>query len=485
MPGENPSDDALAQGPAPSGASPLDEDEIARLLNEARGSATGPAYAATGPSLESTEQTFDIKGPSLSATGPTGGETESGDILGADEIARLMQQARTTGPTVESSNEPLAGEDLDRIVHAFAHSNITLTPSRTGGSPSSGADKEKAGSAPASDEGDFNPEEALDQLGIDAIMAQALSAAEGCVFRHDGSRFAASDKVVIDSYDFSNPVFMTENEMRQIRIRHEQFIHHLGARLSMFLRMDFGMKMAKLYTSHYKKYIESIPNPTHISLFRLEQFTGVGIVDVNPRLAMTMVDRLLGGAGHSIREERYLTELETVLVEDVIRLILEQWCRQWEDMFELNATIIGAESNGRFLQTSPHDAIILVLAIECTLGDCTEMIQIGIPYYTIEPVIKKMQQEAKKYSAGSSGAKNSHWWMSYNSIRVPVAAEWPAFDCSVRDLLGLRPGDVLELPKQLLDNTQIRFKNSVHFLGRVGVQEGKVAVEITQKMKEL
>ena len=326
--------------------------------------------------------------------------------------------------------------------------------------------------------------EILSQSDIDALMTEAMTAPQEVVYSYDGHRMQTTEKVHIENYDFRNPVFLTENELRQVRIRHEQFIHYLAARLSLFLRMDFGLKMSQLYTVPYKRFTESIPNPTHIALFRIDQLSGVGILDVNPRLAMTIVDRLLGGKGHSVRDERYLTEIEMALVEDVIYLVLEEYCRQWEDTRELNASIIGRENNGRFLQTSPHDAVMLVLTMEASLGDCSEPMQIALPYYTIEPVIRKMQENAKRFNSTVSEKQEPRWMPVYNNINVPVRAEWKAFEATVRDVLSLRPGDLIMLPNNIMEETTVCLADTERFKCSLGLDGDHVAVKITQVLTE-
>lgn len=320
----------------------------------------------------------------------------------------------------------------------------------------------------------------LSQSDIDALMEEALTETDLAVFDYEGQRIPKNRRVHVETYDFRNPVFLTEIELRQVRIRHEQFIHYLAARLSMFLRMDFGLKMSQLYTTPYGKFTDAIPNPTYIALFRVEQLNGVGVIDLSPRLAMTMVDRLLGGKGHSVRGERYLTEIEIALVEDVLYIILEEWCRQWEDTRELNATLIGRENNGRFLQTSPHDAIVLVLTMEATLGDCSEPMQIGIPYYTIEPVIRKMQENAKRFNRLRVDRKDAQWMSAYDNIVVPIWAEWEAFEAPLQDVLSLRPGDVVELPSDILEQTIVKLDGTPRFRGEVGLEEEQVAIKITE-----
>ncbi len=322
----------------------------------------------------------------------------------------------------------------------------------------------------------------LSQGDIDALMAEAMAEPAAVVFSPDGERYDPDAKISIETYDFRNPVFLTEIELRQVRIRHEAFIHYLAARLSMFLRMDFSLKMSKLYTTPYAKFTEAIPNPTHISLFKIDQLTGVGVIDMSPRLALTIVNRMLGGKGHSIQDERYLTEIEMALMDDVMQIVLDEWCRQWGEIRELSSTLVGRENNGRFLQTAPTDAIMLVLDIEAALGDCSDLFQIAVPYYMIEPIIREMQALSKKYVRMSTTEKHPQWLPPYEEISVPIVAEWDAFEVSVKDLLSLRKGDIIELSPDIISQTALRLRNVRRYVGEVGIDGERVAVKITQKL---
>jgi flagellar motor switch protein FliM len=325
----------------------------------------------------------------------------------------------------------------------------------------------------------------LDQSEIDKLLAQTTeqAASKQVLITSDGRRGgegAAGPKV--ENYDFRNPVFLSEIELRRLRLLHEDFIRYLSARLALFLRMEFGLKMAKLTTLSYAKFTESLPNPTHLCLFKAEPLTGVGILDLSPRLALTLADRLLGGRGHSIKTERYLTEIEVALLEDVVILILEEWCGQWRNEQELRPLLIGNENNGHFLQTSPKDAVVLALTLEASFGDCSEQIQIGVPYYMIEPLVKKMQARRQKDSAVSVSEKHATWIGAYDHIQVPVRAEWDAFEISLREIASLRVGDLLELPATLLQQTQILLNGTPKFAGTIGLDGEHAAVQITRKL---
>jgi flagellar motor switch protein FliM len=326
----------------------------------------------------------------------------------------------------------------------------------------------------------------LDQSEIDKLLSQetAQQAPKHQLIRANGERTEAAAAIKVETYDFRNPVFLSEIELRRLRILHEDFIRYLSARLSLFLRMELGLKMAKLTTLTYGKFTEGLPSPTHLCLFKVEPLMGVGILDINPRLALTIADRLLGGRGHSVKAERYLTEIEVALLEDIIQIILEEWCGQWKTEQELHGLIIGHESNGRFLQTSPKDAIVLALTLEVNFGDCSEQIQIGLPYYTIEPLVKKMQARRHKDSTVTQVEKHPAWQKSYDGITVPVRAEWQAFELSLREIANLRVGDVLEMPAKLLQETAVLLNGTPKFNGTVGLDTDRVAVKLTRKIPQ-
>lgn len=327
-----------------------------------------------------------------------------------------------------------------------------------------------------------NPQvDTLDQAEIDRLIAQSIEPPEAKkTVLGAGAKHGTPPKV--EQYDFRNPVFLSEGELRRLRLLHEDFIRYLSARLSLFLRMEFGLKMSGLTTVTYSKFCESLPSPTHLSLFKVDPLVGVGILDINPRLALTIADRLLGGRGHSVKAERYLTEIEIALIEDVILTFLEEWCSQWKSDQEMHPSIIGHENNGRFLQTSPKDAIILALTLEASFGDCSEQIQIGVPYYTIEPMVKKMQAKRQKDSAVAPSVRRAEWQKSYDRITIPVCAEWQAVELPVREITSLRVGDVIELPASICADTRLLLSGTPKFIGTVGLDTDHVAIQITRKL---
>lgn len=332
------------------------------------------------------------------------------------------------------------------------------------------------------DEAEKPADDVLDQADIDRLLTptgEAGAAMGGVV---PAAAVATAPTPGVTRYDFRNPSFLAEAELRRLRQIHDEFARYLGARLSLYLRMEFGLKLARLATSTYSQFTDALPCPTHLSLFKVEPLVGVGILALEPRLALTIADRLLGGRGSAVKADRPLTEIEVALVEDVIGILLEEWCGQWKSEQEFRPVIIGHESTGRFLQTAPRDAFMLALELECTFGDCVEQMRIGVPYYMIEPLVKKLQLRRQKDAANAPAARRAEWQASYDRITVPVRAEWEAFELTLREVMQLRIGDVIEMQPSVCAETRLLLNGSPKFVGTVGLDTDRVAVQLTRKL---
>lgn len=319
----------------------------------------------------------------------------------------------------------------------------------------------------------------LDQGEVDQLLSPSVAAGE--------TPPAAPTPVVnapdgVVAYDFRNPAFLTEAELRRLRGMHEDFTRHLAARLALFLRMECGLKLKSLSTPTFARFTESLPLAAHLSLFKAEPLPGVCVADVDTCLALALVDRVLGGKGVGPKEGRALTEIETALLEDVVKIVLEEWCSLWKDDRELKPQIIGHESNGRFLQTSPRGTSMLLLTLECTFGETTALLRVALPCYTVEPLIKARQARRERANTPEESTAPAAWRPVYEHIELPLRAEWVLPSFTLREVAALRVGDVIELPLGILDQTRVLLNGVAKFGGTVGLEGDRVAVQINHKI---
>ena len=324
--------------------------------------------------------------------------------------------------------------------------------------------------------------EVLSQLDVERLLSEVAVEEAATPVQTTGDE--KKDRHV-QRYDFRHPAFLSPTELRKLRLRNEDFTRSLAARLSMYLRLEFAMQMSKLHTVSFQKFTEGLANPTHLTLFKVEPLRGICLLEIPPRLGLTIVERLLGGSAKSINAGRELSEIEVGLLDQAVNIILGEWCSLWSALLDLRPALLGHESNGRFLQTSPHDTVMLVLAMEARIGDCVEQMQIAIPYYTLEPLVMKLNPQlnsGENSKAGPAGVALA-WNDRLDDVKIQVTAEWPELEITARQLTQLKVGDLFPLAPQFVERVQIRLAKLPKFVGRLGTRGPCWAVELTQVLR--
>ena len=313
-------------------------------------------------------------------------------------------------------------------------------------------------------------------------LSEIESSSSHPIYLHDGTLVTDSTKAKSKKYDFTNPIVLSDSDLSKLRTKSEQFSYYLAGHLSMFLRIEFNLELEDLNADLYSNFTQSVKTPSCVTMFKMQELNGVCLLDVNSHLSATVVDRILGGRGSTNPEERGLTDIEKALVEDFNQIILQEWCKQWESIMSLTPTIIGSESTGKFLQTSPSDAMMLIISMEASFGDVSGPMRIAVPYYTLEPVLSRL------LAAATSGDKKTsrppRWHEVYDNIPVHVSAEWDAFELSLRDLTALEVGDVIEMDPDLISQTHLRIEKRTCFKGEIGLEGEQVAFQVNESLSD-
>lgn len=322
----------------------------------------------------------------------------------------------------------------------------------------------------------------LDQSEIDRLLAEGGGGKSPLtIFTHNGERSADPESLSVEAFDFRTPVFLAEAELRRLRMVHQDYISTLSVAFSDLLRTDVNLKMSKLTTMTFGGFQESMRTPSHIALFRVESLPGIGIFEIPPRMALSLANRMLGGKGQSTDSTRYLTEIEIALLEELIEIVLREWCLQWRDEKNLIASQLGYESNPRFLQICSNDTAMLILGIEGMAGDTVDEMQIGVPYMMIESIIKNMQAGRNRELEQHKTKPAASWRTPFDQIAVPVTVDWVVGQIPLGDAMRLRAGDVLELPRETPSRAQVRVATKPRFMASVGIENSRVVAQIHQE----
>ncbi|SHJ58691.1 flagellar motor switch protein FliM [Anaerobranca californiensis DSM 14826] len=322
--------------------------------------------------------------------------------------------------------------------------------------------------------------EVLSQSEIDALLS-ALSSGEIDVEEVKKEEIKAKIRV----YDFRRPNKFSKDQTRTLQMIHENFARLITSYLSSNLRSIVQVSVASVDQTTYEEFIRSVPNPTIINLFSINSGEGQALLEINPSIAYTIIDRLLGGPGKTIKDSRPLSEIEQRIIKLVTDKILTILNEAWLNVTNLKAKTAKIETNPQFLQIVSPNETVAVIVFKVILGESEGFMNICIPYISIETMIDKL---------------NAHFWFSQSTNNIPenqsnveaglkktylpIAVELGKTTITIKDLLELQVGDVITLDQLTTEPLIVKVQDKVKFLATVGLLRNKLAVQITETIAE-
>ncbi|WP_061244665.1 flagellar motor switch protein FliM [Leptospira interrogans] len=325
--------------------------------------------------------------------------------------------------------------------------------------------------------------EILSQDEIDALLS-AISSGE--VSESDYASVSEQKKVKI--YDFKRPDKFSKDQIRTLQMMHETFARLATTGLSAQLRALVSVHVASVDQLTYEEFIRSIPNPTTLAVINMDPLRGSAILEIDPSISFTIIDRLFGGKGEQAKISRELSEIEMSVMEGIIVRILGNMRESWSTGIDLRPRLGNIETNPQFVQVVPPNDMVVLITLETKIGEVEGMTNLCIPYITIEPIINKLSAQYW-YSSIRKGELDENRAViqeRLDQVAIPLIAEVGSVDVSINDFMNLSIGDVVKL-----ENTSTRSEMIVKvgerkkfkcLPGRVG---SRLAIQIGERVEDI
>jgi flagellar motor switch protein FliM len=298
----------------------------------------------------------------------------------------------------------------------------------------------------------------------------------------------AADTRKIKIYDFKRPDKFSKEQIRTVSIMHETFARLTTTSLSANLRSLVHVHVASVDQLTYEEFIRSIPTPTTLAIINMDPLKGNAILEIDPAVTFSIIDRLFGGTGEGTKAQHELTDIETSVMEGIIVRILGNMREAWSQVIDLRPRLGQIDTNPQFASIVPPTEMVVLVTLETKVGDVEGMMNFCIPYITIEPIIGKLSAQYW-YSSVRRGTTTENLNILKDklaNVDVNVVAEIGKIPIPVRDVLALRIGDMVRLYNvRVGDPFSLNIGNKKKFLCRPGVIGKKMAVQIIKKIAEL
>ncbi len=317
----------------------------------------------------------------------------------------------------------------------------------------------------------------LSQEEIDALLA-SISAPAVETESLGGALSPRSKPVQV--YDFKHPERINKEQLRTLRTIHDNFARLLGTYLSTTLRSLVDVDFASIDQVTFNEYALSLAIPNALYTINLRHLDGKAIIEVSPQLILHMVDRLLGGLGESDNTAREITVIEQNVVEPIVQNFIHLLNEAWMQVYEVGAELESFESDPQFVQITRSTEALAIIFFDIRIRGITYMLNIGLPYYVLEPILAKLSAQAvlaqtnRKPDATRSELIRDRLRASYLPVKVVLANT----TIKVRDFIELQSDDLIQLEKKTNAPLLIYTGGKPKFVGSPGKLGRKRAIKI-------
>lgn len=271
---------------------------------------------------------------------------------------------------------------------------------------------------------------------------------------------------------------ITKEQLRSLHFVHERFAKGLSTALSSYLRVGTDVSLLTIEQLAYAEFLAGLPDPTAFYAISMKPHDTLAALELTPSIAFALVDRMLGGTGSGSEPDRPLTEIEQNIVDSVVKLLLEQLNPTWRGIVNAQLDIHSRETRPQMLKVTGRNEIVAVLEFSIKIGDSRGTLKFCVPAAPIEAASEKLAQAGQKTTRRALTAEETAH-LSANLGRVPLSVSAHlSTTFSARELLALRPGDVVSLGRTAAQPVAVSIGEQPVYAGQLVVHQGNLAVRI-------
>jgi flagellar motor switch protein FliM len=242
--------------------------------------------------------------------------------------------------------------------------------------------------------------------------------------------------------------------------------------------MEFSIVSVEQFS--YSEFLMSLPDPTAYYAVAMPPLDSVGALELNPTIAFTIVDRMLGGSGKGAPPSRALTEIEQNVIDSVVKLILDNLTETWRTVFDLQFRIHGRETRPQMLQVAGPNEVMILVVFDLKVGDIRGMLNLCIPASVIEATGSAFLQGWRRTHREPTSVERQ--WLEDNLGRLPlVVTTTLETRLRAREFVSLARGDVLSLGIPCHAPVDVRVADTPKFKGYLTAADRHVSLLIESR----
>lgn len=326
--------------------------------------------------------------------------------------------------------------------------------------------------------------EILSQEEIDALL-DALKTGE----LDAGSGIEDEERNKVKAYDFRRPIKLSKEYINTLYMVFENFTKLASSQLSSLVNTSVLMTVEMIEQISYEEFMNSIPNPTLLGVYRSRPLNGTQIMEINPLFATQVLERVCGGPAsgvkHLAKKEKF-TDIELGILEDLVLNLLRPFQTAWSDIVAIETELEMLETNPQMVQSiTPNEPVVLI-SFTVEMFSVKSLINLCIPYTSFEQITDKLSIRSwfEVDKASDSAQFKAQITERLMTAGVTLTVELGSTQITVDDFIHLETGDVILLSAKTSAPLKMYVEDRLHYEVLPGDLEGRLGVQILNYLEE-
>lgn len=337
----------------------------------------------------------------------------------------------------------------------------------------------------------------LAQSEIDALLSGAIDfdKKDGGDSVNLAERNPAGDQINVEGnrekkiqpYNFWSPARFSKEQMRAVELVHEDLSERLTTSLPTFLRTNVRPRLVHIEQGRFHDFIKDFPQNTLFHLISLAPLPGHMVLTMSLNVSYLILEQRLGGKIEGRFTERSLTEIDQSLLRGLVEHMLGDMKGAWSKVVSLEPSLEDSTVNQHWVQMMMGNERVLLLTIEINIQGVTGTMSIFIPFNTLKPITDVLNPHiwiaGRKEHQQDPVARQTAIQTTMKAV-VPITVLLGSVELTLKDLMNLSVGDVIELDTNIDSPLIVKVANKKQFHGRVGKSRKRLGVQITKVYRD-
>lgn len=261
----------------------------------------------------------------------------------------------------------------------------------------------------------------------------------------------------------------------------DQFQAIFGRSMSQYLQKTVTLEALAPQTITFKEYLTA--NLTHrpMALINLKPLNHGCLLSYESQLWFLLLEIILGGDDISAMKvvERSPTRLELNLLKSTIDIGCRALDRAFLPVMQINSSLIKTAHEPAKLSFTSPDAVVLIYRFEVRIEDASGIFELVFVLDSLAPISVPLQKLSRL-----NGVDDQNWadliTGNLDSMPFTIMARSCLIDLSIRELIGLKVGDVIPVSHQPDSSVDVLVEGVTKFSGTTGQKDHKKNVMITK-----